>query len=36
VAPTPHTRTQLEVVQRFLEVKLGLTALPDGTWAIGA
>jgi RNA 3'-terminal phosphate cyclase (ATP) len=36
VAPTPHTRTQLEVVQRFLEVKVGLTALPDGTWAIGA
>lgn len=28
VAPTAHTRTQLAVVQRFLEVKLQLT--PDG------
>jgi RNA 3'-terminal phosphate cyclase (ATP) len=31
-APTPHTRTQLAVVQRFLEVTVALSPLPDGSW----
>ena len=31
-APTAHTRTQLAVVQRFLDVKVALTEGADGTW----
>jgi RNA 3'-terminal phosphate cyclase (ATP) len=34
--PTAHARTQLAVVQRFLEVKVALTALDDGTWRFQA
>jgi RNA 3'-terminal phosphate cyclase (ATP) len=35
VAPTEHTRTQLAVVQRFLEVKVALTER-GGTWRFQA
>jgi RNA 3'-terminal phosphate cyclase (ATP) len=32
MAPTPHTRTQLEVVQRFLQVSPRLTEVGPGRW----
>ncbi len=34
LAPTPHTRTQLELIPLFLEVPLRLTEERSGTWRV--
>ena len=32
--PTPHSRTNAEVIRQFLDTELELTALDDGTWEV--